>query len=151
VANQTSATFLRVVGSELIQKYLGDGPRLVRELFRVADDLSPTIVFIGALARCYADYVSMAQAWDVGTWRVGKEGLGLSQVRIPVRVEAGSLGQVYSSGSRSMVHLFGVAEDCSPTIIFIGALACWFLNNTGIDHHPSHDDDDNRPGMLGRR
>lgn len=46
VANQTSATFLRVVGSELIQKYLGDGPKLVRELFRVADELSPSIVFI---------------------------------------------------------------------------------------------------------
>lgn len=46
MANSTSATFLRVVGSELIQKYLGDGPKLVRELFRVADDLSPSIVFI---------------------------------------------------------------------------------------------------------
>jgi len=46
VANQTSATFLRVVGSELIQKYLGDGPKLVRELFRVAEDLAPSIVFI---------------------------------------------------------------------------------------------------------
>lgn len=46
VANQTSATFLRVVGSELIQKYLGEGPKLVRELFRVASDLAPTIVFI---------------------------------------------------------------------------------------------------------
>lgn len=46
VANSTSATFLRVVGSELIQKYLGDGPKLVRELFRVADELSPSIVFI---------------------------------------------------------------------------------------------------------
>merc|ERR1711959_546157 len=46
VANQTSATFLRVVGSELIQKYLGDGPKLVRELFRVADDMSPSIIFI---------------------------------------------------------------------------------------------------------
>ncbi|KAE8679661.1 26S protease regulatory subunit 4-like protein [Hibiscus syriacus] len=45
VANSTSATFLRVVGSELIQKYLGDGPKLVREHFRVADDLSPSIVF----------------------------------------------------------------------------------------------------------
>ena len=33
MANSTSATFLRVVGSELIQKYLGDGPKLVRELF----------------------------------------------------------------------------------------------------------------------
>lgn len=46
VANQTSATFLRVVGSELVQKYLGEGPKLVRELFRVADDHSPSIVFI---------------------------------------------------------------------------------------------------------
>merc|ERR1711975_214485 len=46
VANSTSATFLRVVGSELIQKYLGDGPKLVRELFRVADEHAPTIVFI---------------------------------------------------------------------------------------------------------
>jgi len=46
VANETSATFLRVVGSELIQKYLGDGPKFVRELFRVADECAPSIVFI---------------------------------------------------------------------------------------------------------
>jgi len=46
VANQTSATFLRIVGSELIQKYLGDGPKLVRELFRVAEEHSPSIIFI---------------------------------------------------------------------------------------------------------
>jgi 26S proteasome regulatory subunit T2 len=39
VANQTSATFLRIVGSELIQKYLGDGPRLVRQLFQVCQVL----------------------------------------------------------------------------------------------------------------
>ena len=46
VANQTSATFLRVVGSELIQKYLGDGPKLVREMFRVAQESAPSIIFI---------------------------------------------------------------------------------------------------------
>jgi len=46
VANATHATFLRIVGSELIQKYLGDGPRLVRELFRLAEEHAPTIVFI---------------------------------------------------------------------------------------------------------
>ena len=43
VANQTSATFLRVTGSELIQKYMGDGPKLVRELFRVAEEQAPTV------------------------------------------------------------------------------------------------------------
>jgi len=46
VANQTSATFLRVVGSELIKKYLGEGPKLVREIFRVADEMAPSIIFI---------------------------------------------------------------------------------------------------------
>ena len=46
VANQTSATFLRVVGSELIKKYLGEGPKLVREIFKIADDSAPSIVFI---------------------------------------------------------------------------------------------------------
>ncbi|GAA5893742.1 hypothetical protein JCM5296_001122 [Sporobolomyces johnsonii] len=46
VANQTSATFLRIVGSELIQKYLGDGPKLVRELFKAAGEMAPSIVFI---------------------------------------------------------------------------------------------------------
>ena len=61
MANSTSATFLRVVGSELIQKYLGDGPKLVRELFRVAEELAPTIVFIGEtysllLPECWQHY-----------------------------------------------------------------------------------------------
>ncbi len=49
MANSTLATFLRVVGSELIQKYLGDGPKLVRELFCVVDELSPSIVFINEI------------------------------------------------------------------------------------------------------
>ncbi len=46
VANQTSATFLRVVGSELIKKYSGEGPKLVREIFRAAEEMAPTIIFI---------------------------------------------------------------------------------------------------------
>jgi 26S proteasome regulatory subunit T2 len=46
VANQTSATFLRVVGSELIKKYSGEGPKLVREIFRCAEDMAPSIIFI---------------------------------------------------------------------------------------------------------
>lgn len=46
VANRTSASFLRIVGSELIQKYLGDGPRLTRQIFQIAADNAPSIVFI---------------------------------------------------------------------------------------------------------
>merc|ERR1719183_156867 len=46
VANQTSACFLRIVGSELIKKYLGEGPKLVREIFKIAEESAPSIVFI---------------------------------------------------------------------------------------------------------
>lgn len=46
VANQTDASFIRVVGSEFVQKYLGEGPRMVRDVFRMAKDNSPSIIFI---------------------------------------------------------------------------------------------------------
>eukprot|EP01089_Gocevia_fonbrunei_P020849 TRINITY_DN785_c0_g1_i1.p1 TRINITY_DN785_c0_g1~~TRINITY_DN785_c0_g1_i1.p1 ORF type:complete len:411 (+),score=99.43 TRINITY_DN785_c0_g1_i1:126-1358(+) len=46
VANQTSASFIRVVGSEFVQKYLGEGPRMVRDVFRLARENAPAIIFI---------------------------------------------------------------------------------------------------------
>jgi proteasome regulatory subunit len=46
VAHHTNATFIRMVGSELAQKYIGEGGRLVRELFSLAKDKSPSIIFL---------------------------------------------------------------------------------------------------------
>ena len=46
VANQTNASIIRMVGSEFVQKYLGEGPRLVRDVFRMAKENAPSIVFI---------------------------------------------------------------------------------------------------------
>jgi len=46
VAHETNAHFLRVVGSELVQKYIGEGARLVRELFDLAKKRGPAIIFI---------------------------------------------------------------------------------------------------------
>ncbi len=46
VAKRTSATFIRVVGSELVQKYIGEGARMVRELFAMAKEKAPSILFI---------------------------------------------------------------------------------------------------------
>lgn len=46
VANATTAAFITMVGSEFVQKYLGEGPRMVRDVFRLARENSPAIVFI---------------------------------------------------------------------------------------------------------
>ncbi|PVU86678.1 hypothetical protein BB559_006439 [Furculomyces boomerangus] len=46
VAHHSTAAFIRVVGSEFVQKYLGEGPRMVRDVFRLARENSPSIVFI---------------------------------------------------------------------------------------------------------
>ncbi|OLS15029.1 MAG: proteasome-activating nucleotidase [Promethearchaeota archaeon CR_4] len=46
VANATHATFIRLVGSELVQKFIGEGARIVREIFALAREKSPSILFI---------------------------------------------------------------------------------------------------------
>lgn len=46
VANATTAAFITMVGSEFVQKYLGEGPRMVRDVFRLARENSPAIIFI---------------------------------------------------------------------------------------------------------
>ncbi|XP_036674438.2 26S proteasome regulatory subunit 6B [Drosophila suzukii] len=46
VAHHTTASFIRVVGSEFVQKYLGEGPRMVRDLFRLAKQNAPSVIFI---------------------------------------------------------------------------------------------------------
>lgn len=45
-AHETHAAFIRVVASELVQKYIGEGARLVRELFSLAREKAPAIIFI---------------------------------------------------------------------------------------------------------
>jgi proteasome regulatory subunit len=46
VANETDATFIKMAGSELVQKFIGEGAKLVRDLFELAGEREPAIVFI---------------------------------------------------------------------------------------------------------
>lgn len=46
VAHSTNATFIEVVGSELVQKFIGEGSKLVKEIFELARRKAPTILFI---------------------------------------------------------------------------------------------------------
>ncbi len=61
VAHETNATFIRVVASEFVQKFIGEGARIVREVFRLARRKAPSIIFIDEI-----DAIA-AKRLDVGT------------------------------------------------------------------------------------
>jgi len=46
VANETDATFIKMAGSELVHKFIGEGAKLVRDLFEVARENQPAVIFI---------------------------------------------------------------------------------------------------------
>ena len=46
VAASTNSTFIEIVGSELVQKFIGEGAKLVKEIFKLAREKAPSIVFI---------------------------------------------------------------------------------------------------------
>lgn len=59
VAHRAKATFIRMSGTELVQKYIGEGARLVRDVFDIAREKSPSIVFIDEI-----DAVGSRRSYD---------------------------------------------------------------------------------------
>ena len=64
VAHHTNATFIRLVGSELVQKYIGEGARLVRELFQLAKEKAPSVIFIDEVDSIGAKRLEVATSGD---------------------------------------------------------------------------------------
>jgi len=64
VAHETNATFIRLVGSELVQKFIGEGGRLVRELFTLAREKAPSIIFIDEIDAIGARRLETATSAD---------------------------------------------------------------------------------------
>ncbi len=64
VAQETKATFIRIIGSELVQKYIGEGARLVREVFAFARENSPSILFIDELDAIGSKRLDIATSGD---------------------------------------------------------------------------------------
>ena len=64
VASQTNASFIRMVGSELAQKYIGEGGRMVRELFFLAKEKSPSIIFLDEIDAIGAKRLDSATSGD---------------------------------------------------------------------------------------
>ncbi len=61
VAGETNATFIRLVASELAQKFIGEGARIVREVFALARKHAPSIVLIDEIDAIAAKRI------DIGT------------------------------------------------------------------------------------
>ncbi|UCC18913.1 MAG: proteasome-activating nucleotidase [Promethearchaeota archaeon] len=64
VAHETDATFIRVISSELVQKFIGEGARYVREIFNLARQKAPTILFIDELDAIAAERMEDATSGD---------------------------------------------------------------------------------------
>jgi len=64
VAHETHASFIRVIGSELVQKFIGEGARLVREIFEFAEEKAPTILFIDELDAIGSRRLDIATSGD---------------------------------------------------------------------------------------
>ncbi|MDF1537340.1 MAG: proteasome-activating nucleotidase [Candidatus Thorarchaeota archaeon] len=64
VAHETNATFIRVIGSELVQKFIGEGARLVREIFMMAKEKAPSIVFVDELDAVGSHRLDIATSGD---------------------------------------------------------------------------------------
>ena len=64
VAHETNATFIRVIGSELVQKFIGEGARLVREIFLMAKEKAPAIIFVDELDAVGSHRLDIATSGD---------------------------------------------------------------------------------------
>lgn len=64
VAHETNATFIRIIGSELVQKFIGEGARLVREIFSLAKEKAPSILFIDELDAIGSQRLKIATSGD---------------------------------------------------------------------------------------
>ncbi len=64
IAHETEATFIRIIGSELVQKFIGEGARLVREIFNMAKQKAPTILFIDELDAIGSQRLKIATSGD---------------------------------------------------------------------------------------
>jgi len=64
VARETNSVFIKLIGSELVRKYIGEGARLVRELFKMAQEKAPSIVFIDELDAIGAKRIDGATSGD---------------------------------------------------------------------------------------
>ncbi len=64
VAESTNSTFIEIVGSEMVQKFIGEGAKLVKEIFQLARENKPTIIFIDEIDSLAAKRVELGTSGE---------------------------------------------------------------------------------------
>jgi len=95
VANETDATFIKMAGSELVRKFIGEGSRLVRDLFEMAREREPAIIFIDEIDA-------------IATRRIGVQ--DLRRRRGPADDDATPLGDGRLRGSRCEIRIIAATN-----------------------------------------
>ena len=102
VAHSTNATFIEIVGSELVQKFIGEGAKLVKEIFNLAKRKAPAIIFI--------DEIDALAAMRSETGTSGEREVDRTFMQLLAELDGFSpLGNVKVIGATNMIHILDKA------------------------------------------
>merc|ERR1712060_497635 len=109
VANRTDATFIRVIGSELVQRYVGEGARMVRELFQMARSRKACIIFFDEIDA-------------IGGARVGEGAFGDNEVQRTMLEIVNQLDGFDARGNIKVLMATNRPDTLDPALIRPGRL-----------------------------
>ena len=102
VAHSTNATFIEIVGSELVQKFIGEGAKLVKEIFNLAKRKAPSIIFI--------DEIDALAAMRIETGTSGEREVNRTFMQLLAELDGfNHLGDVKVIGATNMIHILDKA------------------------------------------
>ncbi|RLM84576.1 hypothetical protein C2845_PM04G10000 [Panicum miliaceum] len=118
VAHHTSAAFFRVSGAALVAKFLGEGPRIVRDVFRLAREKAPSIVFIDEV-----DAVATARSSDGAADSGGEREVQRVLVELLAQMD-GFDGDGRAGDGVRVIMATNRADELDPALLRPGRLDC---------------------------
>ena len=109
VAAKVKATFLKLAGSQLVQSYIGDGAKMVRDAFALAKEKAPTIVFLDEIDA-------------VGLKRSGGDGHGSQEVQRTMLELLNQLDGFSSNENVKVIAATNRADVLDPALLRSGRL-----------------------------
>ena len=113
VAHSTNATFIEVVGSELVQKFIGEGAKLVKDIFALARRKAPAIIFI--------DEIDALAATRMDTGTSGEREVNRTFMQLLAEVDSAHYMQINDLAISSDMLITG-GKDCKVKVWLLASL-----------------------------